>query len=216
MTAIPKRMAGLPLDKHGRLVPWFVAWIDGRPDHRVADQQKFALAIRARLCWLCGEPLGRAKAFVLGPMCAVNRTTAEPPAHRDCATYSVAVCPWLTTPRMNRRTTGLPEDYVDPGGRMILRNPGAVAVWITPAYTVKRLPNGLLIGVGDPDEVLWYAEGRPASRQEVLDSIDSGMPILREDAEKQGAFAVQQLLDRDYPAALTLLPPATGLEASRG
>ncbi|MFI6819242.1 hypothetical protein ACIBG7_43125 [Nonomuraea sp. NPDC050328] len=211
MTTVPKRMADLPRDRHGRIVPWFVAWPGGQPDHRVADHHKFHQALRAGLCWLCGGVLGRHKAFVLGPMCAVNRVTAEPPSHRDCALHAVQACPFLTTPHMTRRTTGLPEDHIDPAGVMIRRNPGAVGVWITHSYTVQHRADGPLIEVGDPSEVLWYAEGRPATREEVLAAIDSGLPTLREQAEAQGAFAVRQLLEEGYPAALALLPAtATG------
>lgn len=203
---IPARMADLPRDRHDRLVPWFVAIIDGQPDHRVADTAKFYRALKAGLCWLCGGILGRNKAFVLGPMCAVNRVTAEPPSHRDCALYAAIACPFLTTPQMVRRDRGLPEDYTDPAGQMILRNPGAVAVWITPTYTIKRLPDGLLIDIGDAQEVFWFAEGLPATRSQVMASLDSGMPLLEEAAQAQGAHAVRQLLDHEYPAALALLP----------
>ena len=38
--------------------------------------------------------MGVHKAFVIGPMCAVNRVIApEPPSHRDCGTFSARVLP---------------------------------------------------------------------------------------------------------------------------
>src|SRR5262245_64102945 len=84
----PARMAALPIHR-GYPVPWFVGWVDGPdgpvPEFRCADQRKLALAITDRLCWVCGGPLGRMMTFVLGPMCGVNRISAEPPCHYDGA-----------------------------------------------------------------------------------------------------------------------------------
>src|SRR4030095_12652609 len=80
---MPSRMAKLPRDARGYPVPRFVSWYDGKPDFRIADTRYLEHCFRARTCWLCGELLGRYLAFVIGPMCAVNRTTAEPPCHRD-------------------------------------------------------------------------------------------------------------------------------------
>jgi hypothetical protein len=34
LTELPLRMRGLPLDERGYPVPWFVAWIDGKPEFR--------------------------------------------------------------------------------------------------------------------------------------------------------------------------------------
>jgi hypothetical protein len=118
-------MARRPTDRHGHPVPWFVAEIDGVPDFRVIGPGKIEDAVRFNRYWLCGEHLGTTAVFVIGPMCVVNRTTAEPGSHRDCATYAIQACPFLTRPTMRRRDTGLPEDAVEPGGVMLTRNPGA-------------------------------------------------------------------------------------------
>lgn len=64
---------------------------------------------------------------------------------------------------------------------------------------------GILFTVGDPVETLWFAEGRPATRDEVLASIDSGLPILRQQAEQDGEDALLEL-DRLHNQALELLP----------
>jgi hypothetical protein len=93
---IPERMRRLPIDERGWLVPWFVAWVDGKPDHRAMDGAKLRDAIKRRLCWNCGQPLGARGAFVLGPMCAVNRTNAEPPNHYECARFAAIACPHLS------------------------------------------------------------------------------------------------------------------------
>jgi hypothetical protein len=213
---LPRRMRDLPLDKHGRPVPWFVAWLDddgheatpdtGTPDFRIIRPGAITEAVREDRCWVCGQRRGsRFAAFVIGPMCAVNRTTAEPPCHRDCAAYSAQVCPFLTTPGMRRRTTGL-EDAEPPAGIMIPRNPGVTLVWVTRRFRIEADGmGGALFKLGDPAETIWLREGRPATGAEVLASIDSGLPALRELAEAEGPRAEQALRDA-YQAALPLLP----------
>jgi hypothetical protein len=202
----PKRIARLPQDKHGRPVPWFVAWIDGQPDFRIAEANKIQDALNLGQCWVCGGILGGWKAFVIGPMCAINRVSPEPPSHRDCAVYSATHCPFLTKPQMRRRETGVPEDAHDPAGTMIRRNPGVALIWVTRSFKPFGTPDGgVLFDVGDPEEVMWFAEGRDATRAEVEASIGSGMPLLRGEAEKESPAAVAEL-EAMHREALALLP----------
>jgi hypothetical protein len=72
---MPLRMTALPIDERGYPVPYFVAWVDGKPDHRIADASKMPGAINSGLCWLCGQKLGAFKYFVIGPMCSITRTS---------------------------------------------------------------------------------------------------------------------------------------------
>jgi hypothetical protein len=205
---IPKRMQKLPISPKGYPVPWFVAWIDGVPDFRVIGPDKLVQAVNYKRCWLCGEPLGVHKTFVLGPMCTVNRTSAEPPCHLDCADYAVRACPFLTQPKMRRNEVGLPEDHQLPGGVMIKRNPGVTALWITKRYSAWRDPSGgALFTVGDPEQVFWFAEGRKAKREEVDNSIKTGLPLLMDVAEEEGPEAIEELY-RCMTRARDLLPAA--------
>ncbi|MFF0790403.1 hypothetical protein [Streptomyces spiralis] len=202
---MPPRIAHLPRDKHQRPVPWFVAWVDGVPDFRVIAAGKLDDAIRFRCCWLCGDPLGANAAFVIGPMCAINRVSAEPPSHRDCADYAARACPFLTTPNMRRRDSQLPDGAVEPDGIMLRRNPGVALVWVSRTWRLQ--PQLGLWTVGDPTETRWYAEGRPATRTEVLASIASGLPLLRAEAEKdQRPAAALAELDAQHARALELVP----------
>lgn len=178
---MPARIERLPRDARGFPVPYFVEWIDGVPDFRVVSPEKWVAAVKFEKCWICGEKLGAHKAFVSGPMCGINRTSAEPPSHRDCALFAARYCPFLANPSAKRREQNLPVETVSPGGVMLKRNPGATLVWITKTFKVFRPPGGgALIEMGTPVEVLWYAEGRPATRAEVLRSIESGLPALEE------------------------------------
>lgn len=167
---LPLRLRHLPIDHRGYPVPWFVEWVDGKPEFRAMDQQKFARAIRERRCWVCGDVLGKHLAFVIGPMCAVNRTSAEAPCHHECAVWSACHCPFLSRPQMVRR-----EDEVTAcaqrGDASIDRNQGCAGVWTTMRYMVFKAPGasatGYLIEMGLPEKVEWFAEGRAATREEV-------------------------------------------------
>lgn len=202
---LPSRIAALPRDHRGFPVPWFVAWIDGVPDFRVIGPGKIAEAYAHKKCWICGENVGKYMAFVIGPMCAINRVASEPPSHRECAEFAARVCPFLTRPKMRRNEKDLPEQRRDPAGHHISRNPGVALVWITKSYQPFRADGGVLFTVGDPIETLWFAEGRPAKRAEVLESINTGLPFLQEMAQRDGAHALAELT-RMHSEALRFLP----------
>ena len=179
---MPGRMTSLPVDERGYPVPWFVAWHEGKPAFRAMDGTKFVKAIRQKLCWVCGERLGVNVCFVAGPMCGINRTSSEPPCHLDCARWSARNCPFLSNPRMVRR-----EDEVintvaareNVAGQMIARNPGVTMLWITRQFEIFDDGSGKpLIQMGEPDAVEWWARGKRATREQVQESIETGLPNL--------------------------------------
>jgi hypothetical protein len=199
-------MRNLPKDKTGRVVPWFVEWIDGVPDFRIARREAIWDGIRFDACWLCGRRVSVHKAYVIGPMCAVNRITAEPASHRECARYAVQVCPFLVRPDMRRRPADDVAGTVPAAGGMLLRNPGVSLLWVTRSFdTVSDGKGGTLIEIGPPVRVEWWAEGRAATRAEVLAAIESGLPALRAAADIDGDRG-HRVLDREYAKALELVP----------
>lgn len=212
LTPVPAFMCGLPRDPERPHfpVPWFVAWIDGKPDYRCIEAGKIVQAVKGDLCWLCGKPIGPVKAFVLGPMCTLNRTISEPPSHSACAEFALQICPFLTQPKMRRNEKGLPEDRKEAAGFGLDRNPGAYALWKTAGYKVFRPSageDGVLFRVGDLIEVSWWCEGRAATREEVLTSIDTGLPALMDMALADPRPGAVVELNRLYEAAIALLPP---------
>jgi hypothetical protein len=101
---LPARMRYLPISPKGFPVPWFV-FIDeqtGIPDFRVIGPGKMRQAVTGDRCWLCGGILGKHRIFCIGPMCAINRITSEPPSHRECAEFAAEACPFLSQPRARR------------------------------------------------------------------------------------------------------------------
>lgn len=209
---LPWRIKSLPIDaRRGLPIPWFVFVPEsgGPVDFRVADMAKMRQAVQQRLCWVCGKPLGSYLAFPIGPMCAINRTTSEPPNHRECAEWSVQACPFLNqTEKRRREMTDARDDLVEAAGYAITRQPGVTLLWVTKQYRVFRphLGNdGILFKIGDPIHVSWWRENRPATRAEVLESIDGGYPQLLALAEQDGPEAVAQL-EAARDRALALLP----------
>ena len=177
---LPSRMQMLPIDDRGYVVPWFVAYVDGKPEFRAMDPEKYRQAVRFKMCWVCGGRLGRFMTFVAGPMCGINRTSSEPPCHKECAEWSAVNCPFLNNPDAIRRVDAqCPVDAKPVGGHAILRNPGVTMLWTTKDYSLwPDGKGGVLVQMGDPIEVEWYAHGRKATRTEVLTSIETGYPNL--------------------------------------
>ena len=211
---MPVSIAALPVNRQGYPIPWFV-YID--PDTSVADFRVVAPGrIRAAAgqarCWICGGhmPDWQLQAFVIGPMCAVNRVSAEPPSHTACAMWAARACPFLVNPNMVRRTSGLAaHGPVTSAGVMITRHPGVSAVWVVRRRDWSLFTDGdggLLFDVGSPRRVWWLAHGRAATRAEVAASITSGMPALRDlSRDEPGGDAA---LDEQLAAAQLYLPAA--------
>ena len=208
---LPARMRRLPIDERGFPVPWFVAFIEGKPDFRVVRPHGMVKAIQANTCWVCGQPLGIHLAFVIGPMCAVNRVTSEPPSHLECARFAAKACPFLANPRMARSPRAMPQGAIPPSDmftKHLERNPGVACLWITRSFKPFRAPEDILLQVGAPENVEWWAQGRAATAAEVRIAITSGLPFLREIAEQDGPDAIAELT-RNLERVRPLLPGAT-------
>lgn len=199
---LPERMKDLPVDHRGFPVPWFVAWQNGEPVFPAMDPDKLRQAIIFSRCWVCGQPLGRFKIFVIGPMCVINAISSEPPSHVLCAQFAAKHCPFLANPRMGRvpidKYGGCKENVA---GVMLDRNPGVTALVEVqgPIFPVRD-GEGVLFEVKPIASVDWWSQGRRATRAEVEASLSSGLPTLRDMALKQGQRAVDQLVRMEADA----------------
>lgn len=195
---LTERIGKLLVDERGYPVPRFVQWIAfkdsktvtpygvGYPEFRMASTEHLRDCIRDQLCWVCGEKLGRHRAYVIGPMCCINLVSAEPPSHVDCAEWSVRGCPFLAKPNMRRREDDFTRAQDEPAGVMIKRNPKAIAIWVTtkPNKLFRAGDTGYLFQVpAPPDKLTFYSEGRLAIPKEILESIVTGLPALTSVAE---------------------------------
>jgi hypothetical protein len=108
-------------------------------------------------------------------------------------------------PKMRRREDELTAKSVTAGGA-IKRNPGVALLWFCRDYRIEdEGKNGILFRIGNSIATEWYCEGRTATRAEVLHSIDTGMPILRDMAAQDGPEALEELA-QDLARAVKLLP----------
>jgi len=176
----PEHLASRPIVR-GYPLPYFVAQVAGEePDFRLADPLKFKRCLDLGLCWVCGKPLGSHRVFIIGPMCVVNRTTSEPPSHRDCAEYSARFCPHLIHPNAKRREADRHPDSKSPPGIAVLANPGVSVLWESKTYSTYKVPNGVLIDIGEPITVEWWTEGHKATRSEVIEGFSASVERLKQ------------------------------------
>lgn len=199
----PREIWNLPKDKRGYPIPHFVdmraPYVDGNPDFRMMSMEAMRACINEKLCWICGKSLGPVMCFPAGPMCGINRTSSEPPSHGACAFWAARACPFLAQPKRIRNDGGLPDD-AHMAGHGIMRNPGVTMLWHCESYTLHRIENGILFTLGDPLMVQWAREGRTATREEVLESVSTGLPILLEQAAEHdgapGCFELGRMTER--------------------
>ena len=195
LEALPERMRDLPIDARGYPVPFFVHWINGEPEFRGMDGEKWLRCVKEKLCWVCGSRLGVYNTFAVGPMCGITRTSSEPPSHMPCARWSARNCPFLSRPHMRRRE----DEVTDAGtfaGYMVKRNPGVTLLWTTRTYRIFDDGEGRpLIEMGEPEDIEFYAEGKPATRAQIDQSVTDGLPNLEslvQTASERAAFQLQQ------------------------
>jgi hypothetical protein len=219
---LPMHMRDLRRDVRGYVVPFFVAWIhegkevrpgNGRPDFRIVSSKAYEDCVKSGVCWLCGKPLGSYKSYTIGPMCVINRTTSEPPSHLACAMYAVKVCPFMLNPNRSRNEAGMPPLQDNVPGIALSRNPGVMAIWVATGKGHTYMNDGqdgiLLRLKPDPFHVHWCREGRNATREEAVGSINSGLPFLEKIAREEGEGAYRELA-RLVKEALPLLPKGKG------
>lgn len=97
---MPQALRQRPRSPSGQLpIPYTVPVIDGVPDFRVSDGEKWLECVTRGLCPLCGEEIKGNFWFVGGPLCHENRLFLDPGMHRDCAEYALQVCPFLASPK---------------------------------------------------------------------------------------------------------------------
>jgi len=167
---MPARIKALPVDEHGYPVPWFVGWVDGKPDYALIEFDKFVRAADEKRCWVCGEFLGAHRAFVTEAMAAFTRLTTEPPCHSECAIFSVTACPFLT-----KRWVRAGEENLE-----------VAWVWITKSYKWEtdvdliRDMHDVRFRIGTCRKVLFYTAGRKATLEEVRRSMDAALRVLYE------------------------------------
>lgn len=200
---LPAYMRDLALSDRGYPVPYFVTVRDGTPDFQLADSAKWVRCVEQGRCWICGKPLGAFKVFAIGPMAGINRISAEPPSHLDCAEYAVAACPFLLYPKAKRRAIDDAVPNMPAPGVAEEHNPGMTLLWATKSYHTDTPTRPSVLRLGEPTTVRWFSEGRPASRELAIAAADDAYRRL---SDMCGSQRELDHLDSALERLLKLLP----------
>tara|TARA_R110000824_G_scaffold2646_1_gene12208 strand:+ start:114 stop:572 length:459 start_codon:yes stop_codon:yes gene_type:complete len=92
--SMPATLAKRPQFR-GLPIPWTVQVTDGIPDFKRLEAHRVDKAYRQRLCFLCGQSMGKEVAFVGGPASAKSRLYTDGPNHEACAVFAAETCPHL-------------------------------------------------------------------------------------------------------------------------
>jgi hypothetical protein len=76
-------------------VPPGIKWIDGKPDFRQIDEERWIEAAQKKLCGVCGKRLGEYAWYIGGEGCYQAKLFLDLPMHRPCAEASMELCPFL-------------------------------------------------------------------------------------------------------------------------
>lgn len=177
---IPANMQQLPIESRGYPVPWFVPWVDGSPDFRLAKQSLIPKAILERRCWICGREFADAiYTFIIGPMGFINCINSEPPSHLDCAEFAVQACPFLVNPIANRRNVGIPE-WSEREADQHPYNPGLSVLWTTSYWRALNIPKfGIRFEIlREPGQLDFWREGKKATPTETRAALDRALALL--------------------------------------
>jgi hypothetical protein len=135
----------------------------GKPDFRVTDTRRWALAVKLRTCAMCGVALGRNIAFIAGPVSFETRLFTDLPMHKDCALYAIQVCPFLAAPTMKYAETVRVEGsgFIARTPEMVSTRPDRFFVATTRGYEVVRLESGAVVVHATPwDWFEWWRHGK--------------------------------------------------------
>ena len=95
---MPRRLRQRPKDHRGFPIPFTTLIVDGKPDFRISDPDRWLTCLCDLRCALCGQTLDEAW-FVGGPSCEQSRQFLDPAMHRDCAEFALRTCPFLSMPK---------------------------------------------------------------------------------------------------------------------
>lgn len=130
---IPARMAHLALDDRGYPIPFFAPIINGKPHFKEIDPKILMIAVKKKLCHICGHSLPKDSFFFIsGPNGLKNRISSDMAMHRECAEFSLAACPYLAFESADRKIQTV-------GTAIIAEKPSII--YLVKANKLKAIPD---------------------------------------------------------------------------
>jgi len=121
---IPKELSHLKIDSRGYPIPYFVSYINGKPEFRFIQPERIMMIIERKVCHICGKPLPKDFCyFISGPMGLQNRISTDAGMHRVCAEFSLIACPHLFFQKSERRHNDALAQTIDKGRAIIVDKP---------------------------------------------------------------------------------------------
>lgn len=146
---IPDFLSHLPVDERGYPIPYFAPVVNGKPDFRLLDKEKFDICTQYNKCAVCGRKLlKKLYYFIAGPQGAKNKISTDPPMHKECSGFSLAACPHLHFEKAERRQINLPNGTVVDNPTQVLEKPSTMFLICADSFKVinnKALPGSKLI-----------------------------------------------------------------------
>lgn len=130
-----RRLAARPVDPRRRLpIPHAqLLHPDGTANFAVINAEVAIADADARLCGLCGQPIGYWVAFIAGQSSAQQRAFLDPPMDVECARDALRLCPHLARQRVPRRPDSDNPGVIPPPG-FVEGKPDRFALYITRSY----------------------------------------------------------------------------------
>jgi hypothetical protein len=143
---VPNFLSHLKIDERGYPIPFFVAYVNGKPDFRMLEVTKQKQCVEKKLCSICGKKLFEYQYFITGPMGLKNGTHSDPPSHRECAEYSMNICPHLYFEKADRNDRG--EIYKESAAQNttgIMHKSKELYLIKSDKYKLVRVPEGHIL-----------------------------------------------------------------------
>ena len=135
--SVPARLKDAKKDKRGYPIPFFIPMdaATGEPNFKYMDPTKQFLCVTLGLCMICGQNLiPHDYWYITGPLGRKNQCCSDPAMHKECAEYSLKVCPHMHFEKTDRTTD---ESEVD-AGIIISEKPPEVRLINARNYTLFR------------------------------------------------------------------------------
>jgi hypothetical protein len=101
---IPKELAHLKIDERGYPVPFFVPYVNGKPNFRFTDHEKIWESVESNRCGVCGKKLYKDYSYIItGVIGMGNRVSSDAAMHRVCAEFALVSCPHMFYEKATRK-----------------------------------------------------------------------------------------------------------------
>lgn len=160
--SIPSSLKHLSVDERGYPIPYFVAYVNGKPDFRLYDSEKWRLCIKFDKCAICGRKNHpKSYFFIGGELMSKNKVSSDNAMHRACAEFSLQACPHMYFQKADRNDHG--DEYKKAQGNnpfLVESKPTAIHLIKADKYWVETIQGARLIQFRKvSEEVYTYQNG---------------------------------------------------------